>query len=149
MALYLKVYEQEQLIKTQLIESERLEIGRAEGAEVQFSSPEISRNHARLIIKSDALVDVSMSEEIADLIDAGSRYGVWVNDEQVWYHALSTDEPFRISEHLSLCLSRQADRDSVALESKDSNALQAELSASSLEQETTQFKVISLSLIHI
>ena len=146
MALYLKIYEQDQLIKTQLIESERLEIGRAEGAEIHFNSPEISRNHARLILKPQALDDEDMNEGIADLIDAGSRYGVWVHNEQVWYHALSTEELFRISEHLSLCLSRQADLSSLVVQDKVQNNEEHKNNPNyilSLERDTEQFSVVN------
>ena len=146
MALYLKVYEQDQLIKTQLIESERLEIGRAEGAEIHFNSPEISRNHARLILKPHALDDEDMNEGIADLIDAGSRYGVWVHNEQVWYHALSTEEFFRISENLFLCLSRQADLLSLVTHDKMQDDEGQRNNASyiqSLERDTAQFSVVN------
>ena len=146
MALYLKVYEQDQLIKTQLIESERLEIGRAEGAEIHFNSPEISRNHARLILKSQALDDEDMNEGIADLIDAGSRYGVWVHNEQVWYHALSTEELFRISANLSLCLSRQADLSSLVMQDEMQNNEEHKNNENyllSLERDTEQFSVVN------
>ena len=146
MALYLKVYEQDQLIKTQLIESERLEIGRAEGAEIHFNSPEISRNHARLILKPQALDDEDMNEGIADLIDAGSRYGVWVHNEQVWYHALSTEELFRISENLSLCLSRQADLSSLVIQDEMQNNEEHKNNENyllSLERDTEQFSVVN------
>ncbi len=105
MSLYLLVLDNEEITQSLKIEKERLEIGRAENADIRFDLPEVSRNHARLILNPKALNGDSSLSYVAELTDTGSRYGVWVGDEQVWYCQLDAGQFFKVSDRLSLCLS--------------------------------------------
>jgi len=78
-------------------------VGRDSENDVVFEFQEVSRHHARLNLSAELL----RGEEgaTAELMDLGSSYGVWVNQEQVYYHPIEVGQAFAISDRISLVLS--------------------------------------------